>query len=152
MLKDFLDEKGVEYVTIQHSPAFTAQGIAHSAHVPGKEMAKTTILRRDDELVMAVMPANQKVDVTAFAEAVDATHVELAREPDFAQTFSGCELGAMPPFGNLWGVPVYVSEELGENENITFNAGSHVELVRMRYTDFERLVHPVVMQRTHAVL
>jgi Ala-tRNA(Pro) deacylase len=150
-LKNFLDENGVEYVTIQHSPAYTAQGIAHSAHVSGKEMIKTVILRKDGDLVMAVLPANRKVDLQAFEHAIGSKNVEIAREQDFKATFPGCELGAMPPFGNLWDIPVFVDEEIRDHETVTFNAGTHVELVQMRYDDFAKLVEPAVVTLTHAV-
>jgi Ala-tRNA(Pro) deacylase len=151
-LKNFLDENNIEYVTISHSPAFTAQGIAHSAHVSGKEMAKTVILNKDGTLVMAVLPANQKVDTQIFKHAVGADKVDVAKESDFKETFPGCELGAMPPFGNLWDVPVYVAEELRDHDSITFNAGSHVELVQMRYKDFEKLVKPEIVKLTCAMV
>ena len=151
-LRKFLDEHDVAYVTIAHSPAYTTQGIAQSAHLSGKAMAKTVILRMDGTLVMAVLPGNRKVDLAAFARATGATRVELATEQDFSHTFPGCELGAMPPFGNLWDVPVYVSDELAEDEEIAFNAGTHTELIRLAYEDFARLVDPTVVTITHALV
>ncbi|MHC4949117.1 MAG: aminoacyl-tRNA deacylase, partial [Planctomycetota bacterium] len=101
-LKQFLDENKVQYESIAHEPSYTAQGIAHSAHLSGKELAKTVILKADGRLVMAVLPGNEKVHLDEFKRSVGAQEVVLAEEPDFLDTFPGCELGAMPPFGNLW--------------------------------------------------
>lgn len=143
-LKRFLDENSVRYVSIRHSPAFTAQEVAASAHVPGKEMAKTVMVRLDGEMAMAVVPAPRQVDLDRLAATADAGSVELATEEDFGELFPECEVGAMPPFGNLWDMEVYVDEELQEDDEIAFNAGSHTELVRLPYRDFERLVGPKV--------
>ena len=143
-LKEFLDTNGVKYVTIQHSPAFTAQEIAASAHVPGKELAKTVMVRIDDKMAMAVVPASFKVNFELLCEAAGAERVELAGEAEFQDMFPGCEVGAMPPFGNLYEMDVYVSQTLAEDEEIAFNAGSHTELMRLAYQDFQRLVKPKV--------
>ena len=144
-LKEFLDRHKVPYVTITHSPAYTAQGIAHMAHIPGGEMAKTVVVQADGRLVLAVLPASRRVDLDVFRDAIGAEKIELATESDFAKTFSGCQLGAMPPFGVLWDVPVFVSDELAEHDMIAFNAGTHTELLQMRYEDFERLAQPTVV-------
>jgi Ala-tRNA(Pro) deacylase len=149
-LKDFLDSRNIRYITITHSPAYTAQAIAHTAHISGKELAKTVILKVDGELVMAVLPATHRVNLDVCKDSLDAKRVVLAEERDFMSTFPGCELGAMPPFGNLWDVPVYVAERLTEDETIAFNAGSHTELIQMSYADFEQLVKPKVVKLTHA--
>ena len=143
-LKEFLDGQKVKYVVIQHSPAFTAQEIAASAHVSGKELAKTVMVRIDGKMAMAVLPASFKVDFDRLREAAGAERVELAGEAEFEDMFPGCEVGAMPPFGNLYDMEVYVSKRLAEDEEIAFNAGSHTELVRLAYADFERLVSPRV--------
>ncbi|MCA9426106.1 MAG: YbaK/EbsC family protein [Candidatus Omnitrophica bacterium] len=143
--QEFLDENGVKYVTIQHSPAYTAQEIAAKAHVPGNELAKTTIVRIDGELAMAVLPASYQVDFDTFAQAIGVGSIELASEDDFADRFPECEIGAMPPFGNLYGMEVYVAEALAEDEEIFLNAGTHSELIRMDYKDFEKLVRPKVV-------
>jgi Ala-tRNA(Pro) deacylase len=145
-LKEFLDAQGVKYVVIQHSTAYTAQEIAASAHIPGKELAKTVIVKIDGQLGMAVLPAAQKVDLDLLKEAAGARSVELAGEPDFEDAFPGCTLGAMPPFGNLYGMDVYVATRLAEDEEIAFNAGTHTELIRLSYRDFERLVKPKVVR------
>lgn len=143
-VKELLDSHGMKYVVIKHSPAYTAQEIAASAHVPGKELAKTVMVRLDGKLAMAVVPASQRVDLQKLAAVAGAQRAELATEDEFAGVFPGCEVGAMPPFGNLYGIPVYVSDALSECEEIAFNAGTHRELLRMRYDDYARLVNPVV--------
>lgn len=150
-LKQFLDSHGVRYVSIQHSLAYTAQEVAASAHVRGREMAKTVIVRVDGRLAMAVLTASPRVDIGQLRAATGARQVEIAAEKDFAEAFPGCELGAMPPFGNLYDMEVYVDPKLAEDQEIAFNAGTHREVVRMAYRDFERLVHPkvVVLARTN---
>ena len=145
-LRDYLDEHNVRYVVISHSSAFTAQEIAASAHVPGRELAKTVMAKVDGRLVMVVLPASRRVEFDRLKEAIGAESAELASEQDFAQVFGDCEVGAMPPFGNLYGLEVYVDRHLAEDEEIAFNAGSHTELLRMRYDDFERLVQPMVIE------
>jgi Ala-tRNA(Pro) deacylase len=144
-LKEYLDSQGVRYISSSHSIAYTAQEIAASAHVRGKEMAKTVIVRIDGKLAMAVLPASPKVDVNLLKEAIGAREVQIAAEPDFREAFPGCELGAMPPFGNLYGMEVYIDARLREDREIVFNAGTHRELIRMSYGDFERLAKPVVV-------
>ena len=141
-LKQFLDNQSVQYVTISHSPAFTAQKIAAAAHIRGKELAKTVMLKVDGEMAMAVLPGSMRVDFEFLKVLAEAKHIELASEEEFENLFPECETGAMPPFGNLYGMDVYVAEALGEDEEIAFNAGSHTELIRMTYADFERLVEP----------
>ncbi len=143
-LKQFLDENEVKYVSISHSQAFTAMEIAEAAHIPGKELAKTVMVKLDGRLAMAVVRAPDHVGLSRLREATGAQDVELASEEDFAGRFPGCELGAMPPFGNLWDMDVFVDQRLREDEEIAFNAGSHTELVKLSYSDFERLVEPVV--------
>jgi len=144
ILQEFLDDNKVRYVTITHSPAFTAQQIAASAHIPGKELAKTVMIKVDGELAMAVLPASFRVDFDLLRKVSNAKDVKLAGEDEFKETFPGCEVGAMPPFGNLYGLTVYVAESLTGGEEIAFNAGSHVELIRLSYKDFERLVKPKI--------
>ncbi len=144
-LKQFLDQERIKYVTIYHSPAFTAQEIAASAHIPGKELAKTVMLKIDGQMAMAVLPASYRVDLDRLTHLLNAERVELACEKEFKDKFPACEVGAMPPFGNLYGMETYVADTLAEDEEIAFNAGSHTELVRLAYADFERLVQPKVM-------
>jgi Ala-tRNA(Pro) deacylase len=147
-LREYLDSHNILYIVISHSPAYTAQEVASVAHIPGQEMAKTVMVRLDGELVMVVMPAPTKIRFDVLRAATGATQVELARERDFAEMFPGCELGAMPPFGNLYEVPVIVDETLAEDKEICFNAGTHTELIRMSYADFEKLVKPTVIRTT----
>jgi Ala-tRNA(Pro) deacylase len=145
-LKDFLDEQGVEYVSITHSKAFTAQKIAASAHIPGKEVAKTVMVKIDGKMAMAVLPASYRVDFDLLKGALGAKKVDLAQEKEFSSIFPNCEVGAMPPFGNLWDLGVFVAESLAENKEIVFNAGSHTELIRMTFTDYKNLVNPVIIK------
>jgi Ala-tRNA(Pro) deacylase len=146
MLRDFLDRNEIRYVTITHSPAYTAQGIAASAHIPGRELAKTVMVKLDGRLAMAVLPASKRVDLDHLRQVAKAKRAELCDETEFKDAFPGCEVGAMPPFGNLYGMEVYVEETLKEDEEIAFNAGSHTELIRLAYSDFERLVKPRVLE------
>jgi len=143
-LKEFLDGQGVKYVAISHSPAFTAQEIAASAHIPGKELAKTVMVKLDGKLAMAVLPASRGVDFALLRELAGARRAELASEREFSELFPECEVGAMPPFGNLYGLPVFADKGLSEDREIAFNAGSHKELVRLAWADFARLVRPTV--------
>ena len=145
LLREFLDDHAVKYVTLQHSPAYTAQEIAATAHIPGRELAKTVMVKLDGEMAMAVLPASQQVDLELLKVSTGASQAVLASEREFADMFPECELGAMPPFGNLYGIDVYVSESLAEDDEIAFNAGSHTELIRLRYDDFADLVEPRVV-------
>ncbi len=143
-LKEFLDQNGVRWVSIVHSPAYTAQEVAASAHVKGKDLAKTVMVKVDGKPVMIVLPASQRVDFQVLREVTGGQNVVLASEAEFRELFPDCEAGAMPPFGNLYGMDVYVAPKLAEDEEIAFNAGSHTELMKLRYADFERLVKPRV--------
>ena len=144
-LLNYLDENDVRYVVLYHSPAYTAQGIAGLAHIPGQELAKTVIVLLDGKLVMAVLPAKYHVDLMLLRKWAKARTVELASEEDFQGRFAGCETGAMPPFGNLFGVPVYADMTLEKDAVIAFNAGTHRELIRMSWSDYKRLVEPTMM-------
>lgn len=143
-LKEFLDSNKVKYVAISHSPAYTAPEIAASAHVPGRELAKTVIVKLDGKPAMAVLPSNRKIDFSKLKKAAGAKKAELATEEEFSGLFPGCEVGAMPPFGNLFDMMVFVDETLSEDEQIAFNAGTHTELIRLGYADFARLAKPKV--------
>ncbi|OGU15677.1 MAG: deacylase [Gemmatimonadetes bacterium RIFCSPLOWO2_12_FULL_68_9] len=145
-LKEFLDQQGVKYVTITHSPAYSANEIAASAHIKGKELAKTVIVKLDGKMAMAVLPSSDRVDFELLKRAAGATQVELADEREFRDLFPDCELGAMPPFGNLYDMEVLASKRLAEDEEIAFNAGSHDQLIRLGYGDFERLVRPKTVE------
>jgi Ala-tRNA(Pro) deacylase len=145
-VRAFLDEHHVKYVVISHSKAYTAQGIAAIAHIRGQELAKTVIVKLDGALAMAVLPASFQVDLLALKKDVGVKDAALASEREFKQHFPDCETGAMPPFGNLYGIPVYVDETLTRDQEIAFNAGTHFELIRMEYVDFDRLVEPQVLE------
>jgi len=141
-LKDFLDKEHVKYVTIAHSPAYTTQEIAELTHTPGKELAKTVIVKIDGKLAMVVLPTTEKLRLDHLQQTLGTDKVELADENEFKDAFPDCEIGAMPPFGNLYGMDVFVSQALREDDEIAFNAGSHDELIRLPYAEYERLVHP----------
>jgi len=141
-LKEYLDRHGIKYVTITHSPAYTAQTIAAAAHIPGKDLAKKVMVALDEHLAMAVLPSSVMVDLERLREAAGAEKARLATEAEFKGLFPECEVGAMPPFGNLWDMEVYVDPMLAKDEDIAFNAGSHVELIKLAYQDFARLVRP----------
>ena len=144
-LKEFLDSHNIKYVVISHSRAFTAQETAASAHVPVKELAKTVMVKMNGKMAMAVLPASCKVDFDLLKKATEAATIEIANEKEFKDLFPDCEIGAMPPFGNLYGMAVFVAKTLTEDREIAFNAGSHRELVKLAYKDFEQLVKPKVI-------
>jgi len=143
-LKSFLDESRVKYEAIHHSPDFTAQETAAHTHTRGRDFAKTVILQVAGGYAMAVLPAHHRVDLAKLREAVGATEVRLATEPEMDRLCPDCETGAVPPFGNLYGLPVWVSSTVAADERITFNGGTHQDAVRMKYADFEKLVRPRV--------
>ncbi|WP_456406138.1 aminoacyl-tRNA deacylase [Caldithrix abyssi] len=147
-LRNFLDEQGVRYVLIVHSPAYTAQEIAASAHIPGKKLAKTVMAKVDGKMSMFVLPATYQLDLSKCKAEMNAKEVELASEEEFKYLFPECEIGAMPPFGNLYGLPVYACKELAENDEIAFNAGNHRELIKLSFADFQRLVNPMIIDIT----
>jgi len=144
-LKEFLDKNNIKYITIQHSPAYTAQEIAASARIHGKELAKTVIIKKDGKLAMAVLPANYHVDVEVLKKATGANSLTIATEQEFKDAFPECEIGAMPPFGNLYGMETFAEDSLAENKDIVFNAGTHTELIRKSYADFVNLVKPKIL-------
>lgn len=144
-VKEFLDKHEIKYVSMSHSPAFTSQEIAAAAHISGRELAKTVVVKIDGKLAMVVIPANHQVNFAKLRDATGAKAVDLASESEFKDKFSGCEVGAMPPFGPLYDIPVYLSSMLGQQDHIVFNAGSHSELVQLSFPDFEKLVKPKVL-------
>jgi len=147
-LKEYLDNEKIKYVSLTHSPAFTAMEVAESAHVPGRELAKTVIVKLDGRMAMAVLPSTRKVDLNLLRESVSAQEAKLASEAEFRSLFPDCETGAMPPFGNLYDLEVYVSPRLAEDDQIAFNAGSHTEVMKLAYKDFERLAKPRLVRMT----
>lgn len=147
-LKEYLNENGVKYAEINHSPAFSAQEVAASVHVPGKEMAKTVIVMMGDVLVMVVLPASYHVDFRRLADALRTGNIYLATEEEFRDHFPDCELGAMPPFGKLYGMKTYVAQSLAEDDHITFNAGTHSDAITLSYEDYAALEQPAVISFT----
>jgi Ala-tRNA(Pro) deacylase len=145
-LRDYLDEHGVKYEVLSHSPAYTAQSVAALSHIPGREVAKTVIVRLDGELTMVVLPACFQVDVAELKRVTNAKNADLASESEFRQYFPECETGAMPPFGNLYGMNVVADESLAKDKEIAFNACSHQEMIRLAWNDFARLVRPRIVR------
>ncbi len=143
-LKEFLEAEGVSYEVCSHRPAFTAQEVAAAEHVPGREVAKVVMVRDDGDTFMAVVPAPYQVDLDRLGKAMGRKGLRLATEAEFARFFPRCETGAMPPFGNLYDVPVWVDDSLTRDREIVFNAGNHEQTVHMAYEDFARLVQPKV--------
>jgi len=143
-LKEFLDENNVKYVTMIHSKAYTAQEIAAILHVPGRMFAKSVILKTDKGYMMAVLPATHKVNFDLFKQVSHTNEVELATEEEFESLFPKCEIGAMPPFGNIYGLPTFVDASLTKGEEICFNATTHSEVIKMKYEDYEKLANPVI--------
>ncbi|MHC4270313.1 MAG: aminoacyl-tRNA deacylase [Planctomycetota bacterium] len=143
-LKKFLNENNIKYISIFHSHAYTAQEVAASAHIPGRKLAKTVMIKIDGKMAMAVLSASDKIDFVLIQETAGASKVELASEHEFTDLFPGCDVGAIPPFGNLYEMQVIVDEKLSKETEIVFNAGSYTELITLHYEDFERLVKPCV--------
>lgn len=148
-LRRFLDSEGVSYHLIHHSRDFQAAQAAADTETPADTFAKTVFVWIDGEPAMAVVPATASVALSRLRRALGAENVRLAREPDLQELCPDCEPGAAPPFGNLYDLPVYVSPRLAQREEITFNGGSHEDALRMKYCDFERLVHPRVVSLAH---
>jgi len=145
----YLDSNLVKYLTLTHSPAYTSQEIAASVHIPGKSLAKTVLIKADGKLIMAVLPASYKIKFAALKKALGAKEVRLAYEQEFKDKFPDCEVGAMPPFGNLYNMEVYISKSLAEDYEIAFNACNHNNLIKMGFKDFQRLVEPKILEFTY---
>jgi Ala-tRNA(Pro) deacylase len=143
-MMEMLADEGVDFEIIHHRLDFTAQGTAADTHTPGRAFAKCVVLDLDGDYAMAVIPAHHKIDFYKAGQMLK-TDVTLAKEADIQELFPDCEVGAEPPFGNLYDMPVYVSPELADSKLITFNAGTHHEAVRMRYEDFARMANPVML-------
>ena len=145
-LENYLRENQVRFEEHHHPRAVSAQEVAASEHVPGRMLAKTVMVLADGEMVMLALPAPYQVDLEKAAAALGVDEARLAEEEEFEDSFPDCEVGAMPPFGNLYGVPVYVEKTLAEDETMVFRSGTHTETMSVTYTDFERLVEPIVVQ------
>jgi Ala-tRNA(Pro) deacylase len=144
-LKQYLSDNGVTFEEHHHSLAYTAQAVANAEHTPGNIVAKVTIARADGELIMLVLPASRRVDFEKVNNIL-GREVSLATESEFADVFPDCETGAMPPFGHLYGLRVYVDRVLADDDYIIFNEGTHTDTLKIRYADYERLEHPVVAE------
>ncbi|MFT3742359.1 MAG: YbaK/EbsC family protein [Gammaproteobacteria bacterium] len=145
-VRRYLDDHHISYKTINHVPAYTAQETAQLSHISGKEIAKCVIVKIDGKLAMIVEPASIRLDLSWIKAWLKANQVELANEQEFQECFPDCELGAMPPFGNLYGMDVIVDDMLTEDRTIAFNGGTHTDLVEMAYKDYENLVKPRLMR------
>lgn len=144
-IKEYLDENKVKYVSIAHSPAYTAQEIAASAHIKGQELAKTVIVSLDGRITMCVLPASHQVDFGLLQKWTGARQAMLVQEQEYIKLFPGCEPGSEPPFGNLYGIDVLVSTSLTRDKDIAFNGGSFFELIRLSLDDYMGLVKPRVL-------
>jgi Ala-tRNA(Pro) deacylase len=145
-LENYLRENQVRFEEQHHPRAVSAQEVAASEHVPGRMLAKTVMVLADGQMVMLALPAPYQVDLEKAAAALGVDEARLAQEEEFEDSFPDCEVGAMPPFGNLYGVPVYVEKTLAEDETMVFRSGTHTETMSVSYSDFERLVEPTVAQ------
>lgn len=145
-LREYLDGQHVPYSVISHRPTYTAQEVAETANISGKNLAKTVMLKFGEKMVMAVVPAAYRVNFHMLKEATGETDIRLAREDEFMKLFPDMEVGAMPPFGNLYGLDVYVAESLAEDEVIAFSAGTHTDLVKMAFATFAKLAKPKILR------
>lgn len=145
-LQSYLDSHKIPYQVVNHSIAYTAREAADSLHVPANTFAKVVVVKADRRYVMAVLPSSWKVDLKRLEQVLECSSVRLATEDELATLFPDCEIGSMPPFGNLYGTPVYVDATLTGDEEIAFDAGSHVGAIKMRYRDFAELVRPQVAE------
>ena len=144
-VREYLETNQVPYTHCTHRLAYTAQEVAAAQHVPGREMAKTIVVAAEGRYVLIVLPAVMKLDMKALREELPFKHIQLATEKEFSTLFPDSEIGAMVPFGNLYDLAVYADKSLTSNEEIVFNAGTHIDTIRMKYRDFERLVKPNVI-------
>ena len=144
-LREYLDQKGVAFEHHVHPTAYTAQRTAESLHVPGRELAKSVVINADGALLLAVVPSNQKVNLDHLQFITRSANMRLATENEFTDAFPSCELGAMPPFGILFGIATYCDTSLEQNDSIEFNAGSHNDTIRMDFHDFKRLARPTMI-------
>jgi Ala-tRNA(Pro) deacylase len=144
-LQEFLDSKGVRYSHTVHPLAYTAREVAHAEHVRPQEMAKVVIIVTDGEYRMAVLPATRLVDLPELRTALEAHGTRLATEEELSRIFPDCELGAMPPFGNLYNLKILMDAALMADETIAFNAGTHRDVVHMRLDDYRRIAKPEII-------
>jgi Ala-tRNA(Pro) deacylase len=143
-LEQYLREHQVEYQIQHHPQVYTAQNIAECEHISGKKVAKSVVVIADGREMLLVLPATCRVDLDKVRACAGARDVRLAREEEFRNSFPNCEVGAMPPFGNLYNLPVCVEQSLATQETIVFPCGTHTETMSLKYADFERMVQPTV--------
>ena len=143
-LRDYLEQNQVSYELGYHVRVYTAQEIAAAQHVPGKEMAKVVMVKVNGKNVMLVLPASYRVEMKKLKGVLNSRKVAMVKEEEFQELFPDCEIGAMPPFGNLYNLEVWVDQVLTEDEFIVFQAGNHVETLRIKYSNYARLVNPKV--------
>jgi Ala-tRNA(Pro) deacylase len=141
-LQRALDAEQIRYEVHSHPEAMTARSLAAADHVADREVAKVVIVRADEQMQMLVLPASHRVELHALRELLGVRHLRLANEGELGEVFAQCEVGAMPPFGNFWQMPVWVDDRLRAETEIVFAGGNHHETVHMAYSDFERMVHP----------
>jgi Ala-tRNA(Pro) deacylase len=150
-ISEYLDSMHISYQSYRHPPAYTAQGIAQAQHISGRRMAKVVmVVAGSNKMIMTVIPASHRVDLNRLGEILQTPWIRLATEAEFKDFFPECELGAMPPLGNLYHLDVWVDEILESMASIAFNAGTHAETIQMLFSDFDRLVQP--MKGSFAVL
>ncbi len=143
-IRKYLDERKVSYEELHHPLAFTASEVAQTLHVPGKTFAKSVIVDADGRRIMAVLPATCHVNLKELKDFTGAKQVRLVTEGELSKICEDCELGAFPPFGNLYGMEVWLDSRLEASEEIAFNAGTHRDALRLKYSDYRELVKPVV--------
>jgi Ala-tRNA(Pro) deacylase len=141
-IKDYLDSQAAPYELLHHTQAFTAQEVAHSLHISGRRLAKTIVLDADGKILMAVIPASHRLNLQELRAALEVSRLEMLPESQFVKFFVDCEVGAIPPFSKLYGIEVWVDRALSDAEEIVFRAGTHEDCLRMKYSDFARLVEP----------
>lgn len=148
-LKEFLIQNKIHYLSIAHPVAYAARETSHVSKISERALAKTVIVMAGNKTVMVVIPSNEAINFDSLKKSLKEPSIGLVPEDQFSKLFPDCELGAMPPFGNLYNIDVYVEKNLTKNKEIAFNAGSHTELIKMNYQDFEKLVHPTIITATH---
>jgi Ala-tRNA(Pro) deacylase len=147
-LEQYLQSNGVPFHSMTHAVAFTGPELAAAQHVPGKQVAKVVMAKAGDRLVMLVLPAHKRANFQLVAEALGVSEAMLAHEDEFSSLFPDCMVGAMPPFGNLYGVPVYLDAGLTDDPEIVFAAGTHTDSIRLRFADYIKLVNPTIATLT----
>ena len=143
-VKEYLKSQKVKYKILKHSTAYTAQEVAASASIPGDQLAKAVMVKLDGKMAMAVLSATCRVNFDHLKKTLGVKKAELATEKEFTDLLPDCDVGATPPFGNLYDMKVYMDEALSAQEMIAFSAGSHTELIQLKYKDFEKLVKPKI--------